>query len=1276
MFDWFYNLFNKSTIQVQAIAKKAQDDTAETKSDDNNQSIDELEAAYKRASETVERQALNNAATTQKRIELLMDYANRAGISFRKNSDLTTILQEDPDHASPDLYIAALIANYFSKIASGKANLVSSTSIPDAYVNGKYYATGVSDAEEDQAEAEKADFKFVPTFEQFLYQAEGDAYEKFHNEIREDAVNQLREQYNKKNFEALTDTQKAEFASDPQRKDVTLTSKQEDEVNTLTTKKARKEVYGNYNEQKEAYDALISKYGVEVPNAESTLQRVIDNINATMDSNQALSTLKSAVVKLNSARAKETQPLEVSTDGDTGDSSEGTTENPEIYRSTTITDPATKSPLDIMLDEDKKKLDQNRLGKVNSIIKRIFSKNKNLVKPMQYWVNLMGQQALSNENISSNFSFNKSDKESLFDKELNSTKVHHSGNEDTLGNAKDKFAAVKDARGLLGHLFNKKGEFSINLNTMHQLLSNIEEKMKSPEYASDAKYKEYVDGLKEAIGYDRMQEIYKTAIDLLPRYTGKMKEDPQKDYTYANIAEVIENIEEKNKQETAKPSDKTDVSALKVALSELRGKRSELQKEAVSLNTLIHRTIADKSKDVLKDTMTKINKETLTHAAGADKKERADIVAKGNSEKSEAIQAYVKANTTGFTNVKDSDWGDILANNLALMQLHKQIEDWKYIKAKEFPTEESLNDFVNKNVPDEYKFAGMLHRIKNPDEIYEDVLGTSDSKDAVFNYQNILASLFGSLPTSDKKQLNEEITERTGFPMFTTAFHEDAAAKDLSSGVLNSLFDALSSDIPTDETIEYYKDLLAKKEAFRKKVEDSKEVVSDISELRQQLNNSSDADSRKQLRKEIESLEKQYKQANAWLEEGNSIEDLDKEISSLKARIAELEGQIDQAYPMRKHRRDVSEINTKGISETDVKTAFPNKEVAEIGGKYYKVQENPRTNSYRAYGAPLEGFIVLAPFKKHKKDGKTYISGANTGTTAYLYRPETKDLDEVTKIDISTLDERPVEEDYAEKIHKDYIRGVENTDPKEYEGPLDYVKSLIRYVLGGRSEEAYVSAVRELFADKKDELLAKWRAENKDNTETNEQSEDIITPTQEEEAKSAEAGFYFGIQKTAAFFKFATDTEDKYIADFDTKREELEQKNIENIQDFNYIPEEKSKVEDTADAREFSFEDFSKTLAPIYDNNAAEWGEILEVTEQVNPKMGKQLRRYLELLPENDWTAEKALRAYNSEVTGDETRNASYFWKMFKQYVWPAIMERPAVQEAKQALKANAPVGE
>lgn len=161
---------------------------------------------------------------------------------------------------------------------------------------------------------------------------------------------------------------------------------------------------------------------------------------------------------------------------------------------------------------------------------------------------------------------------------------------------------------------------------------------------------------------------------------------------------------------------------------------------------------------------------------------------------------------------------------------------------------------------------------------------------------------------------------------------------------------------------------------------------------------------------------------------------------------------------------------------------------------------------------------------------------------------------------------------------------------------------------------------------------------------------------------------FFGIKRTAAFFKFA-ESEDNYTQ-FNPKREDKEQGQIEDFQ-FDPKNREQSAVEDKEDEDEFSFERLSKVLKPIADKAPKKWAEIKQAVFQSSAKFGEDLLEYLELWRKHNWNAEAALRAYNARAV--EPRNRSYFWKMFKIHVWPQINRNPVIINTVNALSKGKP---
>ena len=218
-------------------------------------------------------------------------------------------------------------------------------------------------------------------------------------------------------------------------------------------------------------------------------------------------------------------------------------------------------------------------------------------------------------------------------------------------------------------------------------------------------------------------------------------------------------------------------------------------------------------------------------------------------------------------------------------------------------------------------------------------------------------------------------------------------------------------------------------------------------------------------------------------------------------------------------------------------------------------------------------------------------------------------------------------------------------------------------------ENPFSSAERNLGPKRNEPLPLKTQIEEPKTEEESYQEEDVVSPTEEEEGVTTESGFYFGIQKTAEFFKFA-ESEDGYTAENNPLADKKEQKNIEtSMEGFTYQPTEQAKVDEESDNTEFSMEKLGKVLKQVKTKSPEKWQEVIDLVKQSSAKSGDDLAIFMELWANNDWNASAALRAYNASAV--ESRDNNYFYSMYERNVWPAIQTMPAVVNIVNSLSKN-----
>lgn len=218
-------------------------------------------------------------------------------------------------------------------------------------------------------------------------------------------------------------------------------------------------------------------------------------------------------------------------------------------------------------------------------------------------------------------------------------------------------------------------------------------------------------------------------------------------------------------------------------------------------------------------------------------------------------------------------------------------------------------------------------------------------------------------------------------------------------------------------------------------------------------------------------------------------------------------------------------------------------------------------------------------------------------------------------------------------------------------------------------ENPFASPERYLGPKRNEPLPLKTQIEEPKTEEESNGEEDVVSPTEEEEVVTTESGFYFGIQKTAEFFKFA-ESDDGYTAENNPLADKKEQKDIETgMEGFTYQPTEQAKVDDESDNTEFSMEKLGKVLKQVKTKSPEKWQEVIDLVKQSSAKSGDDLAVFMELWANNDWNASAALRAYNASAV--EPRDNNYFYSMYERNVWPAIQTMPAVVNIVNSLSKN-----
>jgi hypothetical protein len=164
---------------------------------------------------------------------------------------------------------------------------------------------------------------------------------------------------------------------------------------------------------------------------------------------------------------------------------------------------------------------------------------------------------------------------------------------------------------------------------------------------------------------------------------------------------------------------------------------------------------------------------------------------------------------------------------------------------------------------------------------------------------------------------------------------------------------------------------------------------------------------------------------------------------------------------------------------------------------------------------------------------------------------------------------------------------------------------------------------------------------------------ETYTPTVEEEKQAVSAGFIWNICKQAA----AID----------------EQKLIENPglePDYDSGKATESYNEQLETAEEFSMSKLGRVLKIILDKKPEFWEDLIMLIKQSSAKNAGDLIQYLNIFKQLGWdNTDKTLRIFNTQNA--QQRNRSYFWKAFKNHIWPILRKNKDVVNTIKTLGAG-----
>ena len=601
----------------------------------------------------------------------------------------------------------------------------------------------------------------------------------------------------------------------------------------------------------------------------------------------------------------------------------------------------------------------------------------------------------------------------------------------------------------------------------------------------------------------------------------------------------------------------------------------------------------------------------------------------------------------------------------------------------------------------------------------EDVNDYPSEKNALQTFLNmIVSSFYDSAQTEeDVKKLNgirRDFYTLYGTPLDTKPVNSYQIKRDLNNDKLEYVLEQDTLDMTSylpeiinDEKTNY-KGGMARVEILQKDVHtlDDKlvDIQNKIDELKDEQLHTNDIARNEEIKQQLSELTQQKKFINKEIKQNNN------RIKSLKTKLEEIRKTIDQTEDTLNNTNfDNQTLAQRYVTNleknvTDDKLKYKLKKLISEHGFYYKSGELIPAVAYGGFwfelaedwdgdphilSTPLEDAVII--YRKDVEIPSGYTGRLSIDTTAgkykkkvgentyvkddisgyyYMVDPKTNELLPYTyTLDALTGKKPNNEEQQAESddsdsgkvtpMRKNPFKGVPYNAPKPTKQPA-------------QTQEVETEEKKQVPANDTNKETPNGNTEE-NNTEQH--TEDIVNPTQDEENKAANAGFYFGIQKTAAFFKFA-ESQDNYTGD-NALAEKKEQKAIENGDNeggFQYNSNEQSKSDAEQDSTSFSMEKLGKVLKQVKTKSPDKWNEVIDLVKQSSAKSGDDLASFLELWAQNDWNASAALRDYNSAAV--DTRNNNYFYEMFRDNVWPAIQTMPAIVNIVNSLSENKVVNE
>lgn len=767
---------------------------------------------------------------------------------------------------------------------------------------------------------------------------------------------------------------------------------------------------------------------------------------------------------------------------------------------------------------------------------------------------------------------------------------------------------------------------------------------------------------------------------------------------YNTIANKLNRENIPTQTEESEPKDVSFAKYLKAASKSVSGRTKYLKK-------LLIANKASATSHALTDSLNKIN-ETRQKAL----KELS--VAKGlTADEKTLFKKYIATAAYGATNrVTQEAIGNTVGggSRINTERLNEQFADtlmnsvtWDkanalvFLKEKDVATDTTYEEAVEayKNLfddsvtalTDEQKKQVLGGSVKTAsDELYNIYVNPEEatvpnnyiSQERIQDFLNILArNALNMQDAQDRRSLRKEYKDSYGTALDTVPVDLDTIKQDLNNGALERVIAPKESEIGESvlEDLDTAREQLQQKEQRKGKTLFNKaktewilqDVDNNLKDLEKKLQDKDLPEEQKQeLQKEYDELEsKRNKLSGEDLKKHvNELQALDSDIEYLRKKINTLfdkSSTVDIKSAAEvwadKHAIDPEVLKNYDYSYQDGKLV----PVVEHLGYWFPI--------YKDYnGAPqlddtsLEDPVII---RKEDKDtyktvvnGETYIRDSETG---FYYK-----ADKETNSIENAVPHQDLPKEKPETKHEVNKGKTEEVDQEQQDG-----KSF-------REKEENPFWPKNLAPTLNEPLPIKTRVEDSDSEEgTKEEKidgteEDIVKPTQDEENETASAGFYFGIQKTAAFFKFA-ESDDNYTENNDLANSK-EQKAIETGDmegGFQYTPTEQSKAEDVEDNTEFSMEKLGKVLKQIKTKSPEKWQEVLDLVKQSSAKSGDDLSAFMELWASNDWNASAALRDYNSSAV--EQRDNNYFYSMYKRNVWPAIQTMPAVVNIVNSLSKN-----